>query len=166
MFSKWDLSINFIINIFYAVWVNIWHTRRGSVKDEIRLGRHRLPIQITQKTYVLFIGSCQPASMCCKTHFFSSCGLGNSSLNYQFMRCMAEAGLGMVLPPYLVLGLGNAPFLNYLFITNSESKQRRLHFRLSLAWLYLSPGQVPAVNGSYFSPVNTASAHMPISAFV
>lgn len=53
------------------------------------------------------------------------------------------------------------------FSLRTESlKQRRLHFRLSLAWLCLSPGQVPAVNGSYFSPVNTASARMPISAFV
>lgn len=92
--------------------------------------RQRLPIQFTENTYVLFIGSCQPASFCYKTHFFSSCWLGNSTPSYQFTRCVAEARLGMVLPPYLVLCLGNVLFLYPLFIMHSEFKAERTAFPL------------------------------------
>lgn len=42
-------------------------------------------------------------------------------------------------------------------------RQRRLHLLLSLAWLCLSPGQVPVVNGSYFPPINTVSAYAYLS---
>lgn len=66
------------------------------------------------------MGSCQPASICCKTHW-----LGNSTPSYQFTRCSAEAGLGMVPPPYLAPSLGNAPFLDPLLITHSEFKAER-----------------------------------------
>lgn len=43
---------------------------------------------------------------------------------------MAEARLGMVLPSYLVLCLGNAQVLNSLFIMHSEFKAEKTAFPL------------------------------------
>lgn len=104
----------------------------GSASDilERDMGRQTVAsYQITQKTYVMFIGSCQPASMGCKTHFFSSCCSGNSILSYQFTRCVVEAVLGAVLgailPPCMVLHLGNAPSCNSLFIVHSGFQAER-----------------------------------------
>lgn len=51
-------------------------------------------------------------------------------------------------------------------LCTQDLKQRGPHFRLSLARLCPSPGQEPVVNGGSSPPVSTASARLPISAFV
>lgn len=52
-----DLSINFISIIFCG-------SASDTLAEEVWGSRQQLPIQVTEKTYVLFTGSCQTASVC------------------------------------------------------------------------------------------------------
>lgn len=166
MFDKCDLSINFIIIIFHAVWVNVWHSRRGSVlktrygeADSGFLSRlHRRPM------FCLW-GAVNLPQFAVKPTSFPVAGWEILprviSLRGIWQRQGWEWSRHLIALSTLAVPLSSIPFS----LCTQSLKQRRLQFRLSLAWLCLSPGQVPVVNGSCLPPVNTASACMPIQVF-
>lgn len=148
--NKCGLSINFIIIIFYVVWVNFWRTRRGS-ELKMRYGEADRD----------FLSRLQRRPMFCLLEPVSlpQFAIKSTSLPVTGWEILprvlslwgAQQGQGwewshhghLIWFSALAMPSSSIPFS----LCTQSLKQRRLHFLLSLAWLCLSPGQVPVVNG-------------------
>lgn len=165
MFNKYNLSINFIIIILYAVWINFWHPGRGSVlKTQYGEADSGLLSRLQRGPMFCLLGAVSLTHFAVKIKPTSFPVAGWEilpqviSLRCAWQRQDWEWSCPLIWFSALAMPRSSIPFS----LCTQSLKQRRLHFLLSLTWLSLSPGQVPVVNGPYFSPINTVSACMPI----